>query len=103
MLASLPSSQVHLPTSQSIVHGCLEIPDSGINCYIFEAKRPVTTSGWCFDYNTFLYGFWLDDFDISLLKTNHTIEGVDYQVIGDYSFAESDIICLHQRVNGCSL
>lgn len=32
MLANLPSSQVHLPASQSILHGCLEIPDSGINC-----------------------------------------------------------------------
>jgi hypothetical protein len=30
ILASLPSSQAHLPVTQTIQHGCLEIPDSCI-------------------------------------------------------------------------
>jgi hypothetical protein len=46
ILASLPSSKIHLPATQPIAHGCLEIPESGINCYIFEANKPITKCGW---------------------------------------------------------
>lgn len=88
VLASLPSSKAHLPTNQIIKHGCLEVQDSGINCYIFEANRPVTKCGWCFELNTFLYGMWLDDFDIEALKANHSIEGVDYEIIGELTDQE---------------
>ena len=83
ILASLPSSQVHLPATQEILHGCLEIPDSGINCYIFIANRPITKCGWCFQLNTFLYGFWLDEYNIDVLSTNYSIEGVDFEVVGE--------------------
>lgn len=88
VLASLPSSQIHLPVNQTIQHGCLEVPDSGINCYIFEAKRPITKCGWSFELNTLLYGMWLDDFSIDTLETNHTIEGVDYEIVGDLTDEE---------------
>jgi hypothetical protein len=83
ILASLPSSQIHLPSTQVINHGCLEVPDSGINCYIFKAGQPVTTSGWSFELDTFLYGMWLDEFDTEILKANHSIEGVDYEIVGE--------------------
>ena len=85
VLASLPSSKVHLPADQSIQHGCLEVPDSGINCYVFEANRPVTKDGWSFELHTFLYGMWLDDYPIDVLKANHSIQGVDYDIIGELS------------------
>lgn len=88
ILASLPSSKVHLPSNQKIEHGCLEVQDSGINCYIFEANRPITKCGWSFELNTFLYGMWLDDFKIDNLKANHEIEGVDYEIIGELTDAE---------------
>lgn len=88
ILASLPSSKVHLPSYQVINHGCLDIPDARINCYIFEAKCPVTKCGWCFPLNTFLYGLWLDDFSVETLTANHSIEGVDYEVIGELTEQE---------------
>lgn len=95
ILASLPSSKVHLPANQIIQHGCLEVQDSGINCYIFEANRPITKCGWCFKLNTFLYGMWLDDFNIEVLNANYSIEGVDYEIIGELTDQE-----LH-NVIGC--
>ncbi|WP_153798957.1 hypothetical protein [Foetidibacter luteolus] len=83
VLASLPSSKIHLPQAQEIIHGCLEMPDSGINCYIFKANTPVTKCGWSFKIDTLLYGNWLDDFNIELLSQNYSIEGVDYEIIGE--------------------
>jgi hypothetical protein len=88
ILASLPSSINHLPQSQPLTHGCLEIPDSRINCYIFEAAKPITKCGWFFPLPTMLYGNWLDDYDLQLLKANYPIEGVDYEVIGELTDLE---------------
>lgn len=82
ILASLPSSKIHLPAAQPIIHGCLEKPESGINCYIFEANRPITNEGWAFPLHTFLYGLWLDDFEITQLETSYCIPGVDYEIVG---------------------
>jgi len=73
ILASLPSSVNHLPQAQALNHGCLEIPDACISCYIFEQNRPITTSGWSFPFHTMLYGNWLDDFEVSVLEKNYPI------------------------------
>jgi len=45
VLASLPSSKNHLPATQSIKHGCIEILESCINCYVFEKDKPITKDG----------------------------------------------------------
>jgi hypothetical protein len=88
ILASLPSSVNHLPRHQALNHGCLEIPEACINCYIFEAGRPITTSGWSFSFHTMLYGSWLDDFEISSLEKNYPIAGVDYEIVGELTEIE---------------
>lgn len=88
ILASLPSSKVHLPASQPIIHGCLEIPEACINCYIFEANRPITKAGWSFQFNTILYGQWLDEFTLDTLNANYQIEGIDYEIIGELTDEE---------------
>lgn len=88
VLASLPSSKSHLPANQKIEHGCLEIPDSCINCYVFKANTGITKNGWAFKLDTFLHGIWIDDFSIADLEANHSIEHVDYEIIGDLSDAE---------------
>ncbi len=88
VVASLPSSVDHLPANQPIVHGCLEILDSGINCYIFEANQAVTKDGWSFELTTFLYGWWIDDFDIELLNEQYQIEHVDYEIVGELTDEE---------------
>jgi hypothetical protein len=79
----LPSSKNHLPSNHVVEHGCLEIPLAGNNCYIFKANREITTSSWCFDVDTFLYGFWIEDFSLSDLKENYSLEGVDYEIKGE--------------------
>jgi len=88
VLASLPSSVNHLPRNQALNHGCLEIPEACINCYIFEPGRPITTSGWSFSFHTMLYGNWLDDYEVSSLEKNYPIAGVDYEIVGELTDIE---------------
>lgn len=102
ILASLPSSQPHLPAAQVIQHGCLEIPESCINCYIFEANRAITKNGWSFPKNTFLHGLWLDDFSITDLMARYVIENVDYEVIGELTDEELQNV-LHCFANSASV
>lgn len=83
VLVSLPSSVNHLPQLQPLTHGCLELPDSCINCYIIEPGKAITKSGWSFPLHTILYGNWLDDVEISLMEARYSIEGVDYEIIGE--------------------
>lgn len=83
ILASLPSSKFHLPQNQSIKHGCLEIKDACISCYIFEAKVPITKTGWFFELNTFLYAQWVDEFIIEELSNHYPLSGIDYEIIGE--------------------
>jgi len=92
VLASLPSSKLHLPQTQAIIHGCLEIPESCINCYIFKAANPVCKNGWSFPLDTFLYGEWLDDYTIEQLEAAYSIEHVDYEIVGELTEAELNSI-----------
>jgi hypothetical protein len=88
ILACLPSSKGHLPSEQPLNHGCLEIPSAGINCYILEAHKPILKNGWSFPLVTFLHGHWLADIAIETLKNTYPINGVDYEVIGDFDDQE---------------
>lgn len=88
LLASLPSSKIHLPQTQQVVHGCLEIPESCINCYVFKATNPICKDGWYFPLDTFLYGEWLDDYTIEQLEAAYSIEHVDYEIIGELTEEE---------------
>ena len=45
LLAGLPSSQKHLTFDLQSTYGCIELPDSGIGCYVFQSGIPVATSG----------------------------------------------------------
>lgn len=88
VLATLPSSQDFVPSSQSITHGCIDVAEANFNCYVFMAGQPVTTSGWAFSKNTFLYGQQIDEYSIENLLDIYPIEGVDYQIIGELTPAE---------------
>ena len=76
ILASLPSSQDHLPSDTQLKHGCIELPDAQITCYMFEAGRSITENGWHFKQNTFLHGCWLDDYSIATLTEKYSIENM---------------------------
>ncbi len=82
LLASLPSSISHLPRGIDTVHGCIEIPEGCINCYVFKANTVITKNNWSFPLDTFLYGQWIDDYSIEMLRDIYPIADIDYQIIG---------------------
>lgn len=88
VVVCLPSSQNHLPAGQPLNHGCIEDALSGINCYIFKANQPITKHGWSFTLDTFLYGWWIEDYNLVQLQERYTIEGVDYEIIGQLTDEE---------------
>lgn len=101
LIASLPSSINHLPSQQIIQHGCLEIPEACINCYTFEAGKPIAKNGWYFPKHTFLYGMWLEDYNIKTLEENYQIENVEFEIIGELldSELEKVIACFVNSTN----
>ena len=82
ILASLPSSKNHLPSDLPIVHGCINMPESCISCYIFQKQFPITEKEWAFPETTFLYGNWIDEFPLAILKETYKVEGLEYELIG---------------------
>ena len=48
ILASLPTSQDHVPTMLEKTHGCINQSDINFNCYLFEKGRVVCTNGFSF-------------------------------------------------------
>lgn len=88
VLVSLPTSQQYLPQQIPVSHGCLEIPEQCINCYIIKAQQVITTNNWSFELDTFLYGQWLDEYSVEILSDIYAIEGIDYHIIGKLTDTE---------------
>lgn len=97
ILASLPSSIDFRPTTDATSHGCVELPEARFNCYVFEAQRLVTTKGWAFPLNTFVYGQQIDEYELSVLKDIYPVEGLDYKIVGTLLTGE------FQRMKDCFL
>ena len=71
LLASLPTSQDHIPTDVSICSGICEFADRGLSAYIFIAGQeiatePKTMQRFAFQKNTFIYGEQIDTYPISI-------------------------------------
>ena len=65
VVSSLPTSQDHVPGHLEKAHGCIKSePQDGFSCYFFQSGRPVTTCGWGFPLDTFLYGEQIKTFEI---------------------------------------
>lgn len=60
VVASLPSSQNHVPSQLTIEHGCIDNPTGSFNCYHFEANRTICQDGFSFPKPTFIYSEWVD-------------------------------------------
>lgn len=82
ILASLPSSKIFLPHRIPETHGCIEVPEGCINCYLFEAGRSVCTNGFAFPRLTAVYGQQLDHYEKTKIHENYPLEGIDYEIIG---------------------
>ena len=61
MLASLPTSKDHVPADDEVVRGAVNIPERGVNAYVFEAGDQVTDT-YCFPRRTYVYGEQVDDY-----------------------------------------
>lgn len=82
ILASLPSSKIYLPHRIPENHGCIEVPEGCINCYLFEAGHVICTNGFAFPRLTAIYGQQLDHYEKSKIHENYPLEGLDYEIIG---------------------
>jgi hypothetical protein len=88
VLASLPSSIDHLPRHIDSNHGCIEVPEGNINCYVFKSGKVIAKNNWAFPKDTFLYGQWLDDYEIDLLNDIYPVAGIDYSIMGQLTDEE---------------
>ena len=61
MLASLPTSKDHVPADTAVVRGTVNIPERGVNAFVFEAGDLVTDT-FSFPRRTFVYGEQVDDY-----------------------------------------
>lgn len=67
MMASLPTSQDHVPGDLSDRTGCVSFPERGVNAYVFAAGEQVTDTGFVFPLKTYVYGEQVDEYNQSYL------------------------------------
>ena len=98
ILASLPSSQKHLPYNLQSVYGCISLPESGIGCYVFEAGAPIATNGFAFPLDSYLYGEHLDEHNLDNIFELYPFQGIHYHIKGQLLTEKLDevIECLKQ-------
>ena len=68
VLAALPTRKDSIPADQTITHGCIELPDINLNCYLISNEVAITACGKQFDFKTHIYGYQLDDYSTSSLQ-----------------------------------
>lgn len=67
MMASLPTSQDHIPGDVGDVTGCVNLSERGVNAYVMAAGEVVTDAGFAFPLRTFVYGEQVDEYSQSYL------------------------------------
>lgn len=82
ILASLPTRRDNIPTKDTPDHGCVELPEINLNCFVFSPEIEITTNHKHFDFPTHIYGHQLDTFSLDILDETYNIETVDYEVWG---------------------
>ena len=67
MMASLPTSQDHVPGDLSDKTGCISFPERGVNAYVMAAGEQVTDAGFAFPLRTYVYGEQVDEYSQAYL------------------------------------
>ena len=67
MMASLPTSQDHVPGDLSDRTGCVSFPERGVNAYVMAAGEVVTDAGFAFPLRTYVYGEQVDEYSQTYL------------------------------------
>jgi hypothetical protein len=101
IIAVLPTRTASIPRSELVDSGCLELPEIGLNCFVFPKQETVTECGKVFDFNTYLYGAFIDDYEISVLEELYPNEGIDYWVWGKLkpAYFEAVLDCFRQSAS----
>lgn len=66
MMASLPTSQDHIPGDLGEMTGCVSFAERGVNAYVFGAGEQVTPS-FAFPLRTYVYGEQVDEYSQTYL------------------------------------
>jgi hypothetical protein len=82
IIASLPTRKDSIPNNLATESGCVEQPEINLNCFIISKNQTVTECGRQFDFQTYIYGHQIDDYQVDLMKDIYKNEGVDYIVWG---------------------
>lgn len=65
-MASLPTSQDHIPAGFEVERGCVDIKERGVNAYVFSPTDQVTPN-FKFPLTTFVYGEQVDEYEQTYL------------------------------------
>lgn len=101
IVAVLPTRTASIPRNELVDSGCLELPEIGLNCFVIPNQVAVTNCGKSFDFNTFLYGAFIDDYEHALLDELYPNEGIDYWVWGKLRsvYFEAILDCFRQSAS----
>lgn len=81
ILASLPSSRIKLPHRVPEDHGCIEIPEGCINCYLFVRDRVIGQNGFAFPLLTAIYGEEIDFYQKDVIENQYPLENIHYKIV----------------------
>ena len=74
MMANLPTSKDHVPSDVMVEHGCVDIPERGVNAFVLNPSDQVTAS-FRFPHPTFVYGEQVDEYEQKYLdEMGSTVE-----------------------------
>jgi hypothetical protein len=101
LIASLPTSIDHIPRNIEKRHGCIDHPEINFNCYYFKAGRPITTEGWGFPIDTYVYGPQVKTYDKKSFTEIYAVEGVDFEMMGRLTKSEFSALsgCIRNSVS----
>lgn len=81
ILASLPSSRIKLPHRVPEDHGCIEIPEGCINCYLFVRDRIIGQNGFAFPLLTAIYGEEIAFYQKDVIENQYPLENIHYKIV----------------------
>ena len=87
VFASLPTSKDFIPDNL-LKHGCINVKEKGISSYVFLKDNVITTSGFSFPRNTFVYYYQILKLPLKIINETYSLEGVDYEVVGELTKGE---------------
>lgn len=101
LIASLPTGIDHIPRTIEKKHGCIDHPEINFNCYYFEAGKPITTEGWGFPIDAYVYGPQVKTYEKRSFTEVYDVEGIDFEIMGQLTKSEFNALlgCIRNSVS----